>query len=836
MLLNRIHIAASALVLIVSLSTSSAWAFFAEKDAEPPQAPAASKPASPKPTKTPKKSPQVKTYTVEARDLETNAPMPGVKITLDVGSMPRYGPDLEATTDASGIARFTRSLKDEIRQVRVYANCKGYVPQHIQLFMPSSSEESDPILFRMEKGTTIGGRVLDQHGKPVEGATVCVSLSKDYPRSRQRLNPKSESVKTDAEGRWSFPNVPAHGLSVDLAAYHHECLGDKPFYEYTEPIQPESALHDGSAVLRLERGTPIEGTVVGPDGKPVAGVEVIYGDESPSAHFRIPPVETDAQGKFSLGIKPGVASSLTIRASGFGPARKTLRIGTEPQQLTIALPAGRKISGRLVDSAGKPISFGSIEVTSWRSSKALGEFLSTDTDGRFVWDKAPDDEVVFHVWALGYPEKDVTLGPGEHKVVLGQKTTVKGTVVDAETGKPIPKFSVTQATVRPPRNLSPRWDSDLDLRGAKKSPGKFEYSFHDPDNRYILRVQAEGYLPTDSALISAVGGDLPLTFRLEKAEPIRGTVLNPDGSPVRSGSIYLVPAGRYFNLDSLNRGKYWHDRTIHATIGPDGRFALPPQRDDYKLVAPLETGIAIIARGEIPGDHVIRLKPWARASGTIKIGGEPIADFEFGINNDESIHSENEPSIFVDTTLKTDERGRFEISRLMPGRYRITHLAPNDAKRVNLLLELAKFEVKEGQAVDLKIGDSGRKVKGMLKIPDALKPWKVRNVWIAPRGTELRSNNVEIGSDGRFRAQDLPPGDYTLRIALHKRSPKDTLGSDLIAAAFSQQLSDSGTPNDSGRLIAAYSRDFSVSGGADDPPLDLGPLDPAEVASAPLKE
>jgi peroxiredoxin len=822
MLLHRLKIAACTLISIGAFSVTITQALHADEEAEPPQGPAATKSASPppvaanpNPTKAPKEKSQTKTYTVEARNLETDAPMPGVKITLNVTLRNGTGPRLKATTDPSGIVRFNPSIANEVFEVRVYADCKGYVPQQIHLFIPSYSEESDRLLFRMEKGTTIGGRVLDQHGKPVGGASVCVNVGKDYPRSRQWLNPNSDSVKTDAEGRWSFPNVPAHGLRVHLAAYHHECLGDKPFYDYTDPVMPESVLHDGSAVLRLERGTPIEGTVVAPDGKPVADAEVIYGDARQFDYNRIPPVQTDARGKFRLGIKPGVASSLTIKAPGFGPARQALRVGSEPQQLTIALPAGRTIRGRLVDTTGKPISMGTLQVTSWRDSKALSETLDTGWFAWFAWADAPSDEVTFHVSAIGYPEKDVTLGPGVHTIVLGQRTTVRGTVVDATTGRPIPKFSVTQATIHPPRNLSPSWDSDPDLGGVKKTPGAFEYPLNDAADRYILRVQAEGYLPTDSVLISPEGGDLPLTFGLEKAEPIRGTVLNPDGSPARSGSIYLVPARHIFNLDCLNRGKFWHDRQIHATIGPDGRFALPPQRDDYAIVAPLETGIAIIARDELPRDHVIHLKPWARASGTIKIDGEPIADSRFSIKNDKPIYSENELSIFLDASFKTDDNGRFEISRLVPGRHRISHLALNNAKRMNLSLELARFDVKEGEAVDLKIGDSGRKVKGVLKLPTASKTWVAWNEQIAPRGTKISLANVEIGRDGHFRAQDLRPGDYTLRIRIHERSPQGF--------------------NGRGRLVAAYTRDFSVSGGANDPPLDLGSLEPTEVAGAPLK-
>ena len=119
---------------------------------------------------------------------------------------------------------------------------------------------------------------------------------------------------------------------MEMGAYHHLFLTDQSTHG-TEKVMPLSALRDGSAVLRLERGTRIEGTVVSPDGRPVSGAEVFYGRHDNS----IPPVKTDDRGTFALGIKPGVASSLTARHAGFGPAMQAIRVGREPQKITLTL-------------------------------------------------------------------------------------------------------------------------------------------------------------------------------------------------------------------------------------------------------------------------------------------------------------------------------------------------------------------------------------------------------------------------------------------------------------------------------------------------------------------
>jgi thiol-disulfide isomerase/thioredoxin len=824
---NRSKIAASVLIAIGSLSAATAWAWSlrAESVGEPALVPthhAIESAGSPPAGLTERAGPpgdesRSRVYTVEARDLETDAPVPGVKLVLNVMSGGGDGPRLAATTDASGTARVTPSSAGDVRSISVSANRDGYVPLAIHWDRKdSSSKVPDRFLFRMERGAPVRGLVLDQHGKPVGGATVVIRASKGYPGSPQRIDLDFASTTADASGRWSFPNVPKRGVEIGLTAYHHSCLGDRNFY-HPEPFKPESALRDGSAVLRLDRGTLVEGTVVGPDGKPVPGAEVLYGEGSRRAANLIPALKADARGGFSLGIKPGVATSLTIQHPGYGPVRQSLRVGAEPRRLTVTLPPGRTIRGRLVDRAGKPLR-GRLEVTSWRGSETLQKELLTDADGRFIWDDAPGDEIVFRADSIGYSAKDdVTLGPGEHTIVLDRRITLKGTVVDAATGLPIPKFSVSMATVKAPGKPL-IWQRGLDLDGkSEEATGAFEYPLNIPAHQYLLRVHADGYLPADSPRFSAEGGPRPLTFRLAKAGPIRGTVLNADGSPARGGTIYLVRAGDYFKLWDGDASPRDHKESIRATIAPDGDFSLPPQAGAYVLVAPVEAGIAIVSSDELRADHAIRLTPWARASGTIKIDGRPAVDSEHFVAIDEATRPENGPHIDIRGSFRTDSSGRFEFARLMPGRHVLGYPVPNGQERRDWFINLATLDVKGGEKLELKIGERGRKVTGVLKFSTASSDWMIRKAEIAPRGAgaEAILNNVRIGPDRRFRAQDLEPGDYTLRIALHEPPPENACGW--------------------GRLIAGFSREFSVTGGPDDPPLDLGALEPSRAGGEALR-
>ena len=143
-------------------------------------------------------------------------------------------------------------IPSDVRYFFVGASRDGLVPQAIRwdlrLELPVPP---DHLLFQMEKATTVAGRVVDQDQKPIAGATVVVDVSKGYPKSRQWVDFKYESAKTDASGRWSFSGVPEKPDSIKLAAYHHLCLTESARSSTWRSSSRFSALRDGSATLRL---------------------------------------------------------------------------------------------------------------------------------------------------------------------------------------------------------------------------------------------------------------------------------------------------------------------------------------------------------------------------------------------------------------------------------------------------------------------------------------------------------------------------------------------------------------------------------------------------------
>lgn len=168
----------------------------------------------------------------------------------------------------------------------------------------------------------LAGRVVDEAGRPVEGARVALIFVGEQGNGSAMSSDDRHQVITDAQGRYLLRAIPrAHpggaavkfGLAVTRGGFAGLDVFAEPgsggFGPFGIPFRPGDG--DSPQVLkdiRMEPGTALTGVVVGPDGSPAAGAWVSGGGYA----LRSQGTRTDEHGRFTFRDLPRGMASLTF--------------------------------------------------------------------------------------------------------------------------------------------------------------------------------------------------------------------------------------------------------------------------------------------------------------------------------------------------------------------------------------------------------------------------------------------------------------------------------------------------------------------------------------------
>ncbi|MCZ6597454.1 MAG: carboxypeptidase-like regulatory domain-containing protein [Planctomycetota bacterium] len=211
-----------------------------------------------------------------------------------------------------------------------------------------------------------------------------------------------------------------------------------------------------------------------------------------------------------------------------------------------------------------------------------------DDEGRFLWEGFPPGRFEVFVQADGYaqlalPRRELADGsPVEITASLEAGGTMRGWVVDAESGNPVPGAWVISETDAPTKMIPykfedgvPQWLHEWTTTG---SDGSFELS-HVASGEHVLRVSAPGYAPVWSGDVSVVADDtveVPI-LELEGGGSITGRVTGPDGAPIHGAFVLASP------IDQLGaRGGLF--AFGHATTDETGRYEIVDLHKNLFLV------------------------------------------------------------------------------------------------------------------------------------------------------------------------------------------------------------------------------------------------------------
>jgi protocatechuate 3,4-dioxygenase beta subunit len=236
----------------------------------------------------------------------------------------------------------------------------------------------------------IVGEVLEADGRPAaSGTTIYCRTVEATPGLQDEVFIKS-NVPVDAQGRFFASPLPLGGSYVAIASRgHNRSIGPTVRLDGSRPTQ--------RITMRMARDAIADGRVVGPDGRPLAGVPVKLELVHPAAgQGWMPPTRTDEDGRFRFdwlsSELPGF-QAIAQATEGYQPGVAALRPGGLPVE--IRLERGHVIEGRVLDArTGWPIP--GVSIYAHRVGWVPGERYAyeaqgkTDEQGRFRFSNLPE--------------------------------------------------------------------------------------------------------------------------------------------------------------------------------------------------------------------------------------------------------------------------------------------------------------------------------------------------------------------------------------------------------------------------------------------------------------
>jgi uncharacterized GH25 family protein len=402
---------------------------------------------------------------------------------------------------------------------------------------------------KLQPGGSVTGRVHDENERPLAGVGVnlYVDDQSDVP---------GDYVETDAQGRYRLDYLPLT-RNLRLLVSKLDYLDERNYFRLAAG---KGQLTQFDFILKKRpHGGSVRGVVRDQQGKPVVGAEVLNPKIGSPVESRR--AKTDAQGNFLLDnvyAGPYGGHRLVVRAKGFSPQGVEFKPGpaTQPTAVTVTLESGHRIKGQVVDEAGKPIRgvYVYFALGNMPTRSDIGGNTITDAQGRFEFDSLPEKSP-FAFEKEGYSEIDARELPldGDKEVVVTMKSegVIKGKVVDATTGKPIPRFNV-RVTFSPdrqpdePGTLYRKWQPGEEFVSP---PGQFLMKELTAGMSLQVTISADGYRRqvvrrvVAKTAAEAETVEIPLTAEdPAKLMTLRGKFVDHRSEAVRGAELRLIVA------------------------------------------------------------------------------------------------------------------------------------------------------------------------------------------------------------------------------------------------------------------------------------------------------
>ncbi len=356
------------------------------------------------------KAEQPKVMAITPVDPDTGVAVPDVRVEVRLNAQPLQ----KLRTDAQGALSIPLPT-DEVTSLSLKALLSKASPA-----APLPGENtvirlgSPGLLSRFNcPGSPVAGRVVDENGQPIAGATVATSLQRRprtagvfgdrcaFPQNRDE-NQRAGRVVAAPTFRLTSP---ASSTVSALPATEPPPTAALADFRRDSGLSYAS-LRDGPATIKLGHGLRLSGKITDPDGRPVEKCRLTIGQDIWGTNC--PVAESSAQGEYSLpGLSPG-KTWITAEAPGHQPppAKSSFR-SRKPPSISLSNPTKSSAAASPRRTGNPALASISASINGTTSALWPSAPRPTPTATSF-WNGAPDARRVQLRWL---PKPRVPLRP-----------------------------------------------------------------------------------------------------------------------------------------------------------------------------------------------------------------------------------------------------------------------------------------------------------------------------------------------------------------------------------------------------------------------------------------
>lgn len=560
----------------------------------------------------------------------------------------------QTTTGADGSFHLPPTPRDRLRFLIEY--------RHPQFAEANSSNQPAGIgrsrdlgTITMGPGFALEGMVYDQQGIPVAGAEVAPFRDSEmfrFTKVAPSDRPLADPVLTDAQGQFRIANLPQRAVRLQARSSQH-------FAGWSSSVSGRHGESIEGIEIQLATARQAYGLILGEHRAPLANARIVATTQTSelSGEGR-GTVETtsDEEGRFTVNLpEQADRMTLTVGAEGYWVHETRLKEDQLNGALEYTLEPVAPLQGLVVDEGGRGIAGATVRLVENRQGQvnprdmvANAEVLSGDDGtftltpnlrnawgGRFTvyaWDDAhaPGASAMFRLRSSSrYKAPDLNL-------ILTEGFSASGTVVDPQ-GKALANARVHLRKLRKPRRnafgAEPGTQRGGDIFAYASTDGAGAFTFQGlQEGDYRLEAFYPGFSPIDSEDFGLVDTDFTTTLRLHPACGIAGQVEGPVDRFRQLRVTASAPGYDPLDANVAADGSFAFEEILPGTWSLQLRDAdqeasgMAFAWGNTEALARLD-GLEVPAGVTVPATLQIDLAGRSGLTGTVKVDGQPAADY-----------------------------------------------------------------------------------------------------------------------------------------------------------------------------------------------------------------